>query len=296
MQSYTTKFTNNNIEVIGNKIKIPKLGLVKFAKSREVKGRIINATIRKSSTGKYFVSLLVEEELNPLSKTGSACGIDVGIKDFAVLSNGKNYENPKFFNKFQEKLAKEQRKLFRKEKFSKNWYKQKVKVAKIHERITNTRDDYLHKLSTEIVKSHDIIGMEDLQVVNMLKNKRLSKSISDASWSKFKTMLTYKASWYEKNLVIISKKFPSSQLCSNCGYKNKKVKVLSVRKWTCPKCSTIHSRDLNASKNIKHEAIKITTAGTAGIAQFKTVHKSGVPGNLGSLELSSSKLDAAAKV
>lgn len=266
VQSYTTKHTNGNIAVIENKIKLPKLGLVKFAKSKEVDGRILNATIKHSPSGKYFISILVETEVFDLPKTNSSVGIDLGLKDFAILSNGKVYNNPKIFKTLEKKLAKEQAILSRRTKGGSNWNKQRIKVARIHEHIQNSRKDYLHKLSTEIVKNHDIIGIEDLQVSDMVKDRKFSKSISEVSWSEFRTMLEYKASWYGKTVVSVDKNFPSSQLCSNCNYKNKKVKNLSVRKWTCPKCKSKHDRDINASINLKNEALKLLTVGTTGLA------------------------------
>ena len=179
VQSYTTKYTNGNIAVLDKHIKLPKLGLVRFAKSREVEGRILNATIRRNPSGKYFVSILVETEVQELPKTDSAVGIDVGLKDFAILSDGTVYSNPKFFRRLEEKLAKAQRVLSRRKKGGSNWNKQRIKVARIHEKIANARTDYLQKISTEIVKNHDIIGIEDLQVSNMLKNHNLAKAISE---------------------------------------------------------------------------------------------------------------------
>ena len=266
VQSYTSKFTNNNIAVEDSFLKLPKLGLVRYAKSREVDGRIISATVSRKPSGKFFVSLLAETEVSELPKTGIACGVDLGLKDFAVLSDGSGQTNPRFFRSLEAKLAKEQRILSRRVKFSSNWYKQKLKVARVHEKIANTRADYLHKLSTDIVKNHDIIGMEDLQVSDMLKNKRLSKAISEVSWSQFKKLLEYKAVWYGKKVITVSKTFASSQLCSACNYQNKAVKNLSVRTWTCPSCNAVHDRDINASINLRNEAIRLLTAGTAGLA------------------------------
>ncbi len=276
VQSYKTKFTNNNIEVKGNRLKLPKLGWVKFAKSREVEGRIMNATVRRNAANKHFVSILCEVDIEPLKKTGSSVGIDLGLKDFAILSDGTVYDNPKFFRSLEKKLAEEQRILSRRKERAKkegrklseakNYQKQKRKVSLLHEKIRNRREDYLHKLSTDIVKSHDVIGIEDLHLKGMVKNKKLSKAISEASWGLFREMLEYKADWYGKTVVKVARNFPSSQLCSSCGYKNKAVKDLSVRTWTCPECGTAHDRDVNASMNLQTEALRLLTVGTTGLA------------------------------
>ena len=271
IQSYTTKNVNNSIQIRNNFVKLPKLGLVKFAKSREPKGRILNATIRKNSSGKFFVSILCEEEIMEYPKTTSAIGIDLGITDFAILSDGQKIDNNKLTAKMQKKLKREQRKLSRRALLAKqkginlfeakNYQKQKrqkqkCKVARLHEKVMNQRTDFLNKLSTEIIKNHDIICIEDLNTKGMLRNHKLAKSISDVSWSSFVTKLQYKADWYGREIIKIDKWFPSSQICSKCGHKDGK-KPLDIREWTCLICHAHHDRDINASINILTEGLRI---------------------------------------
>ena len=266
VQSYTTKNVNKSITIIENIIKLPKLGQVKFAKSRELNGRILNATIRKNPSGKFFVSILCEEEVPELPETSLEIGIDLGITDFAILSNGQKIDNNRFTSKMEKTLKREQRKLSRrallakkagKELFeARNYQKQKKKVARLHEKVINQRTDFLNKLSTEIVKNHDSICIEDLNTKGMLRNHKLAKSISDVSWFSFVSKLQYKAEWYGREIIKVDKWFPSSQLCSKCGHKDGK-KSLEIREWTCPVCHAHHDRDINASKNILAEGLQI---------------------------------------
>ena len=281
-QSYTTNMVNGNIKISSNNryISVPKCPRIRIKKHRDFIGTIKSITVSRATDNKYYMSILVETEIEQLEPTDKMIGLDLGLKDLIVGSNGHKYKNHKYLTRSQKKLAREQRKLSKMVKGSNNRNKQRIKVAKLHKHIQNQRNDYLHKLSRQIIDENQVICLEDLKVKDMMNDSKLARNISDVSWSRLVTMLIYKADWYGRKLIKVPDNYPSSQLCHVCGYKNSITKDLAIRKWTCPKCGSIHDRDINAAKNILSKGIEILTKdGTHPDSLFM----------LGSLESSSKK-------
>lgn len=276
-KTYTTKMTNNNICIEGKTIKIPKAGNVPFIMPKtngnenkllkviNGKSRILNATISLQG-GKYYISLCCEEQVDLINKINienidlnKVTGVDLGIKDFATMTNGKKLEkisNSKYLSKSEKKLAKLQKKLSKKELDSSNYKKAKMKVARLHKKISNQRLDHAHKLSRRLTNENQVVILEDLNIKGMVKNKKLSKAISDAGWSKFMTLLKYKLEREGKYYIEIDRWFASSKICSHCGEKHIML-TLDERSWTCSSCGINLDRDENASKNIREEGIRL---------------------------------------
>lgn len=258
-KSYRTNHTNNNIRYEGKYIRLPKLGFVKIRDKQVPKGRILNATISQNPDGNYYCSLCCTDvEIIEFPKTNKNVGIDLGIVDFAIFSDGIRVKNNSYYEKSENKLAKLQRSLSRKTRGGSNWNKARIKVAKLQQHISNQRKDFLNKLTTEIIRNYDIISIEDLAVTEMKETDKTirNKRVSDVSWSEFRRMLTYKSQWYGKVLSVVDRYYPSSQICNVCGNNGGK-KSENIREWKCDHCNSVLDRDLNSAINIHNEGIRI---------------------------------------
>ena len=260
-------YRTNVVTIIDDRhLKLPKLGIIKARISRPIEGRILSATVKQVPSGKYFVTICCTDVLNPALPKGAIdmLGIDAGIHNIATCSNGMHLANPKNLAKSERKLAREQRRLSRKHKGSHNKDKQRLRVARIHEKVANQRKDVLHKFTTEAVRESQAIAVEDLNVKNMMSNHHLAKAMGDAGMSEMIRQLEYKCAWYRRGFVKVDRFYPSSKTCSGCGHVYHDL-TLSMREWTCPKCTICHDRDLNAALNIAREGKRLLE-GTAGLA------------------------------
>ena len=249
------------VEVEGDRLFFPKFkDGIRLTLHRPIEGQVKHCTVSKTPAGKYFVSILCQVRYIPKNPTGKCCGVDLGIKNLLVTSDGMRFKNSRHTRKYERRLAKAQKHLSRKIKGSNNRDRQRLNVATVHEKITNTRLDMLHKVSTQITNEYDIICVEDLNVKGMMVNRKLAKHISDASWGIFVRLLEYKADWNNKQVVKINRWYPSSKTCNQCGWIHQDLN-LSERQWTCPNGHTL-DRDINASKNILKEGLKIISSGT----------------------------------
>ena len=253
--------TNSNIKISNRYITVPKLGMLRFRDNYNLEDKnilkIYNVTISKTTSGKYFVSISADVYIPHFERTNQNVGIDLGLKDFAILSSGEKVKNPRILEHLEIRYRKLAKSLSRKVKGSANYQKARLKLTKFHDKISNIRKDFLHKLSTKLIKTYDIICVENLNIKGLIKNHKLAKSFQDVSLYEFVRQLEYKVKWYGKTISKVDRFYPSTQLCSNCGFKNSDVKNLNIREWDCPKCGTHHDRDINSAINILNEGLRL---------------------------------------
>lgn len=266
----STEYGNSQLNI--PKFKTP----IKVREDRPLEGTILFSTISKNPSGKYFVSITCETEHIPYKKNNNQVGVDLGIKNLAICSNGKVYENIKATKKYAKKLSYEQKQLSKKQKDSNSRSRQRNKVARVHEKITNSRTNHIHNITTQIVRENQTICVEDLSVINMMRNHKLAKSISDCSWSEFLRQLKYKSEWNERNLIQIDKFFPSSKTCNKCKFVNQDL-TLKDREWVCPNCGAKLDRDINASENILEQGLKIYNSGCGMQSESKQKREEALP-------------------